>query len=111
MFKDRKVLVLLMDSTNVWQPGWSIPESNVYRTLEELVKNAKSRLIIAMFASHLERLIRVMMFAEKYGKKVVIDGRSMRTNLEIARELGILKYKDDTVVAVENMTQYKKEDL
>ncbi len=111
MFKDRKVLVLLMDSTNVWQPGWSIPESNVYRTLEELVKNSHSRLIIAMFASHLERLIRVMMFAEKYGKKVVIDGRSMRTNLEIARELGILKYKDDTVVAVENMAQYKKEDL
>jgi ribonuclease J len=111
MFKDRKVLVLLMDSTNVWQPGWSIPESNVYRTLEELVKNAHNRLIIAMFASHLERLIRVMMFAEQYGKKVVIDGRSMRTNLEIARELGILKYKDDTVVAVENMAQYKKEDL
>ena len=111
VFKDRNVLALLMDSTNVWQPGFSIPESNVYRTLEELVKNAKSRLIIAMFASHLERLIRVMQFAEQYGKKVVIDGRSMRTNLEIARELGILKYKDDTVVTVENMTQYKKENL
>ena len=41
MFKERKVLVLLMDSTNVWQPGWSIPESNVYRTLEELVKNSQ----------------------------------------------------------------------
>jgi ribonuclease J len=111
IFKDRKVLVLLMDSTNVWQPGFSIPEANVYKTLEEMVKNSHSRLIIAMFASHLERLIRVMMFAEQYGKRVVIDGRSMRTNLEIARELGILKYKDETVVAVENMDQYKKEDL
>jgi len=111
IFKERKVLVLLMDSTNVWQPGFSIPESNVYRTLEDLVKNAKDRLIIAMFASHLERLIRIMEFAEQYGKKVVIDGRSMRTNLEIARELGILRYKDDTVVSVENMDQYKKENL
>jgi ribonuclease J len=64
-----------------------------------------------MFASHLERLIRIMEFAEQYGKKVVIDGRSMRTNLEIARELGILRYKDDTVVTVENMPQYKPEDL
>jgi ribonuclease J len=111
VFKDRNVLALLMDSTNIWQPGFSIPESNVYRTLEDLVKNSKSRLIIAMFASHLERLIRVMEFAEQYGKKVVIDGRSMRTNLEIARELGILKYKDDTVVTVENMASYKPENL
>jgi ribonuclease J len=111
IFKDRKVLALLMDSTNVWQPGFSIPESTVYRTLEDLVKNAKNRLIVAMFASHLERLIRVMMFAEEFGKKVVIDGRSMRTNLEIARELGLLKYKDDTVVGVEDMERFPPENL
>ncbi len=109
IFKDRKVLVMLMDSTNVWQPGWSIPEATVYKTLEEIIKNSKGRLIIAMFASHLERLIRVVAFAEQYGKKVVIDGRSMRTNIEIARELGLIKYKDDTVVAVENMMQYPPE--
>ena len=111
IFKDRKVLALLMDSTNVWQPGWSIPEANVYRTLEEIIKNQKGRMIIAMFASHLERLIRVVHFAETYGKKVVIDGRSMRTNIEIARELGLIKYKDDTVVAVENMASYPPERL
>ncbi|MFA7309582.1 MAG: ribonuclease J, partial [Candidatus Paceibacterota bacterium] len=111
IFKDRQVLALLMDSTNVWQPGFSIPESNVYRTLEAIIKDSKSRLIIAMFASHLERLIRVVHFAEQYGKKIVIDGRSMRTNIEIARELGIIKYKDDTVVAVENMAQYAPEKL
>lgn len=111
IFKDRKVLALLMDSTNVWQPGFSIPEINVYKTLEDLVKNANNRLIVAMFASHLERLIRVMQFAEEYGKKVVIDGRSMRTNIEIARELGLVKYKDDTVVPVEDMDRYPREKL
>jgi len=111
IFKDRNVLALLMDSTNVWQPGFSIPESNVYRTLEEIIKNIKGRLIIAMFASHLERLIRVVHFAESYGKKIVIDGRSMRTNIEIAREIGLIKYKDDTVVAVENMNQYSPDKL
>lgn len=109
IFKDRKVLCLLMDSTNVWQPGWSIPEVNVYKTLEDIIKNANNRLIIAMFASHLERLIRVVHFAEQYNKKIVIDGRSMRTNIEIARELGLIKYKDDTVISVENMTQYPPE--
>ncbi|HEY4522451.1 MAG TPA: ribonuclease J, partial [Candidatus Paceibacterota bacterium] len=111
VFQNRKVLALLMDSTNVWQPGWSIPESVVYKTLDEIIKNSKGRLIIAMFASHLERLIRVVAFAEQYGKKVVIDGRSMRTNIEIARELGLIKYKDETVVAVENMGQYPPERM
>ena len=111
IFKNRNVLALLMDSTNVWQPGFSIPESTVYKTLENIIKNSKGRLIVAMFASHLERLIRVVHFAEEYGKKVVIDGRSMRTNIEIAREIGIIKYKDDTVVAVENMMQYPQDKL
>lgn len=111
IFKDRKVLCLLMDSTNVWQPGFSIPERNVYVTLERILKAATGRLIIAMFASHLERLIRVMQFAEDQGKKVVIDGRSMRTNIEIARELGLIKYKDETVVNVEDIDRFPSEKL
>ncbi len=111
IFKDRKVLALLMDSTNVWQPGWSIPERNVYKTLHDIIKDSKGRLIIAMFASHLERLIRVVAFAEDYGKKVVIDGRSMRTNIEIARELGLIKYKDDTVIQVEDIDRYAPEKI
>lgn len=111
IFKDRKVLCLLMDSTNVWQPGWSIPEVNVYRTLEKIVKDTNGRLIVAMFASHLERLIRVVRFAEEAGKKVVIDGRSMRTNIEIARELALIKYKDDTVIQAEDIDRFPPEKV
>ncbi len=111
IFKDRNVLVLLMDSTNVWQPGFSIPERNVYATLEKIVRETTGRLIIAMFASHLERLIRVIHFAEECGKKIVIDGRSMKTNIEIAREIGLVKYKDDTVVQVEDMDRFPPEKL
>lgn len=111
IFKDRNVLALLMDSTNVWQPGFSIPEANVYVTLEKIITNAKGRLIIAMFASHLERLIKVMEFAEINAKKVVIDGRSMRTNIEIARELGLIKYKDDTVIQVEDIDRFPPEKV
>ena len=111
IFKNRKVLALLMDSTNVWQPGWSIPEVNVYATLEKIIKEASGRLIIAMFASHLERLIRVVQFAEENAKKIVIDGRSMRTNIEIARELGLIKYKDDTVIQVEDVDRFPPEKI
>ena len=111
IFKERKVLALLMDSTNIGQPGFSIPESVVYATLDKVVKDSKGRLIIAMFASHLERLIRVVASAEQYGKKIVIDGRSMRTNIEIARELGLIKYKDDTILQVEDMARFPKEKI
>lgn len=111
IFKDRKVLVLLMDSTNVDRPGWSIPETTVHRTLENIVKSTNGRLIIAMFASHLERLIRVIQFAEEAGKKVVVDGRSMRTNIEIARELALVKYKDDTVIQVEDIDRFPPEKI
>ncbi len=111
IFKDRNVLALLMDSTNVWQPGFSIPEVNVYTTLQRIITETNGRLIIAMFASHLERLIRVMQFAEENAKKVVIDGRSMRTNIEIARELGLIKYKDDTVIQVEDIDRFPPEKV
>lgn len=112
IFHKRNVLALLMDSTNVWQPGFSIPERAVYRTLEEIISRpAKGRLIIGTFASQLERLIRIVQLAEKYGKRVVIDGRSMRVNLEIARELGLLQHKNETVVAVENMDHYPPDKL
>lgn len=111
IFKKRNVLCLLMDSTNVWQPGFSIPESTVYRTLEAIIKDAKGRMIVAMFASHLERLIRVMQFAEQFGKKVVIDGRSMRTNIEIARTIGLIKYRDDTVIEVDDMGHFPPEKI
>jgi len=111
IFQDRKVLALLMDSTNVWQPGFSIPESVVYVTLEKIITEVKGRLIVAMFASHLERLIRVMEFAELNAKKVVIDGRSMRTNIEIARELGIIKYRDETVIQVEDIDKFPPEKI
>jgi ribonuclease J len=106
IFKDRTVLALLMDSTNIERAGFSIPEHIVYDTLEEIIKTSHRRLIIGMFASHLERLIRIVYFAEKYNKKVAIDGRSMKTNIEIARELGLIKYKDDTVIPVDFVNEY-----
>lgn len=111
IFKERAVLALLMDSTNVWQPGFSIPEHVVHNTLEEIVRGSKGRLIIGMFASHLERLIKVIQFAEAYGKKIAIDGRSMKTNIEIARELGLLHYKDETVISVEHLEEYPPEKI
>ncbi len=107
IFKEKKALVMLMDSTNTSRPGWSIPEHKVFETFEEIIKNAKgNRLIIGTFASQVERVIKIIELAEKYGRKVVIDGRSMISNLAIARELGYIKVKDNTIISLEEMEDY-----
>ncbi len=111
VFKNRKVLLLMADSTNVENPGFSIPEKTVHKNIEDIIKNTKGRLIIATFASLLERMLKIIEFAEKYGKKVVVEGRSMKTNIEICRNLGILKPKKDTLITVEAMGQFPPERI
>lgn len=105
-FKDQKVLLLMADSTNVENPGFSIPEKTVHKNIEIIIRDTKGRLIIATFASLLERMLKIIEFAEKYGKKVVVEGRSMKQNIEICRHLGLLKPKKDTLISVEDMGQY-----
>jgi ribonuclease J len=105
-FKDEKVLLLMADSTNVEIPGFSTPEKTVHKNLEEYIKNAQGRLIIATFSSLLERLLKMIEFAEKYGKKVVIEGRSLKQNIEACKHLGLLKAKKETMIATEDMDNY-----
>jgi ribonuclease J len=103
---EQKVLLLMADSTNVENPGFSIPEKAVHKNIEEIIKNVKGRLIIATFSSLLERLLRIIDFAEKYGKKVVVEGRSMKSNIEICKHLGLMKAKEETMISSEAMESY-----
>jgi ribonuclease J len=96
----------MADSTNVENPGFSIPEKVVHKNIEEIIKNVKGRLIIATFSSLLERLIKIIDFAEKYGKKVVVEGRSMKQNLEICKHLGLLKAQKTTMISTDEMDNY-----
>lgn len=111
IFKKRKALLLLMDSTNVDKPGFSISERIVYRTLEDIITKTRGRIIVGTFASQLERLMRIVQIAEKVGRHIVIDGRSMRTNIEIVRQLGILKHKNETIVSIEDIQRFPKDKL
>jgi ribonuclease J len=110
-FKKENVLMLMADSTNVENPGFSMPEKLVHKNIEEIIKNVKGRLIIATFASLLERMLKIIEFAEKYGKKVVVEGRSMKTNIEICMKLGLLKPKKDTLITVEQIDQFPPERI
>ncbi len=91
-------LLLMTDSTNIENPGFSTPEALVLDNLEEIVRTIKTRLIVCMFSSHILRIARIVEACEKFNKKVVIEGRSMRNNIDICKEAGIIDLKKDTVI-------------
>jgi ribonuclease J len=102
-FKDKKVLFLAADSTNVEKAGFSIPERTVTKNMEDIIRDTKGRLIIGTFSSQLERLMRIIEMAEKYGKKVLVEGRSMKINIEIVKHLGMLKVQEKTFIGPESL--------
>lgn len=102
-FKDKKVLFLAADSTNVEKAGFSIPESTVKKNMDDIIANTPGRLIIGTFSSQLERLMRIVEQAEKVGRKVLVEGRSMKVNLEIVKHLGLLKVSDKTFIGPESL--------
>ena len=93
-FGDKGVLALFSDSTDAEYPGHQISEQQVFDELEKIfAANSQGRLIFGTFASLLTRIQHILTLSEKYGRKVLIQGRSMVTNVEIAHELGYLKFK------------------
>ncbi|MSR70497.1 ribonuclease J [Candidatus Kaiserbacteria bacterium] len=97
-FKDKKVLFLAADSTNCERPGFSIPEKTVQKNLDEIITKSTGRLIIGTFSSQLERIMRMLEAAERAGKKVLVEGRSMKVNIEIVKQLGLLKVAEKTFI-------------
>lgn len=89
-FKDKEILLLTMDSTSIEKPGWSLSEQVVVQNLERIIKETSGRLFIGTFASQVERIMAIIKLADRYGKKVVIEGRSMKSNLEIVKQLKLM---------------------
>lgn len=90
-FKGQKILFLTMDSTSVEKPGFSISEDVVVKNIEKIIKDAPGRLVIGTFASQVERIMSIIDISARYGKKVAVEGRSMKNNLEIIKQLNLLK--------------------
>lgn len=110
-FEKENVLLLMADSTNVEKPGFSFPEAEVHKNIEEFIRNVKGRMVIGTFASQLERLVKLIEIADRYKKKIVIEGRSMKTNIEIVKELGMLKVKKDAFIGVERISDYPDDKI
>ena len=97
-FAKRGVDLLMSDSTNATKPGFTQSEAAVGASLRHIIKNAKGRVFVASFSSHIHRLQQICDYAVTYGRKVVVTGRSMITNTRIARELGYLRISDDDII-------------
>ncbi len=106
VFDKEKVLLLMTDSTNIENEGFSLPEAKVHQGLENLIKKVSGRIIIAAFASHITRLAHVVKTAEALGKKVALDGRSMKTNIEVAIEADYFIPKKGTIIPIEDADKY-----
>lgn len=104
-FRDKKVLFLAADSTNVEKPGFSIPERTVRKNMDEIIQTTPGRLVIGTFSSQLERLMRIIEQAERVGRKILVEGRSMKINIEIVKHLGLLKVQEKTFIGPEQLEQ------
>ena len=106
------VLALMADSTNVERAGFTPSEKKVGRTFDILFsENKNSRLIIATFASNVDRVQQIINSADKYGRKVVIEGRSMVNVINTASELGFIQIPDNTLIGIEQMKSYPDEQI
>lgn len=83
--------LLLSDSTNILREGRSIPERAVKESLDHVFRNAPGRIVVTLFSSHIQRIQEVFDLASKYGKSVVISGKSLANNIDIAADLGLCR--------------------
>ncbi|MBR4341713.1 MAG: ribonuclease J [Lachnospiraceae bacterium] len=104
------VLALLCDSTNVLRPGYTMSEKTVGRTFDTIfLENGDRRIIVATFSTNVDRVQQIINSAEKYGRKVVVEGRSMVNVITTACDLGYITKKDNTIIPIEQMKSYKDE--
>jgi len=94
-YGEHDVLALFSDSTNIEREGFTLSERDVRRTLEELFHSCDGRLIIAAFASNITRVQQIINLADKFDRKVIFSGKSMVTNVRIARDEGFISMPDD----------------
>lgn len=104
------VLALMCDSTNAERPGFTPSERTVGVTFDHIFMDHKNtRIIIATFASNVDRVRQIINSAYKYGRKVVVEGRSMVSIIETATSLGYLKIPDNTLIDIEQLKDYPDE--
>jgi len=105
------VHTFMVDSTAAERPGHSVSEKTVEKNLEEIFRAAEGRIAVATFSSLITRIAEIIKIAEKIGRKVALNSYSMKTNIQIAQNLGFVKAKEGTLIAVEEISKYKDDKV
>ena len=106
------VLALMSDSTNAERPGFTQSERTVGKTFDHIFNEHRdSRIIVATFASNVDRVQQIIDTAYRYGRKVIVEGRSMVNIITIAQELGYINIPDNTLIDIESMKNYPPEQI
>ena len=111
IFKDMNVLCLMTDSTNCENPGFSISDRVVFENIRQYINNTRGKLIIATFASQVERMIEIIKMLEEAGKKIIVEGRSLKTNIDIAKTAELLKINSNNLISLEDMHKYPDDKI
>ncbi|OGF90668.1 hypothetical protein A3H65_04385 [Candidatus Giovannonibacteria bacterium RIFCSPLOWO2_02_FULL_45_14] len=105
------VMLMVSDSTGSQKSGRTISEAEIQRNLEEIFLKIEGRLIAATFSSLLTRIQQLIWLSEKYGRKVLIEGSSMKSTVAVAQELGYLKVKSGTIIGKEELSHVSSKNL
>lgn len=104
------VLAMMADSTNATRSGFTMSERSVGKTFDAIfAEHTSRRIIVATFASNVDRVQQVVNTAYKYGRKVVVEGRSMVTIIDIASELGYINIPEGTLIDIDQLKNYPPE--
>ncbi|MGC9031277.1 MAG: ribonuclease J [Minisyncoccia bacterium] len=105
------ILILMSDSTGAENEGHSLSEQQIFENLEKIFIESKGRIIVSTFASHINRITQIISLSEKYGRKVFVAGKSMKDNVEIARNLKYIKTKKGTFQKIEDINKFEDEKI
>jgi ribonuclease J len=108
---DEGVDLFMVDSTNAEVPGFVAPEREIGPVLDNYIRSAKQRVIVASFASHVHRVQQMLDAAQNHGRKVAFVGRSMVRNMQIAQELGLLTVPDGLVRSLDKVLELPPEQV
>jgi ribonuclease J len=102
-FSEDGVTLLLSDSTNVEREGFSLTEREIKASLNEIFTAASGRILVTLFATHIQRMQEIFDLAARHGRKVAFTGRSLVANIEVARELGHLRFNRENSCDMEEL--------
>lgn len=110
-FGAKGVLAFFSDSTNAEKEGYTLSEKDVRKTLEDLFQTCRGRLVVASFASNITRIQQVISLAAKFGRKIVFNGKSMITNVGIAKEQGFINIPEDSEISERQISQFPDQEI